>query len=453
LSTRILIVDDEASVLAVLSHHLTNEGHECTTTTSPLEALRLLKGDNFALLISDLVMPEMSGLDLVREAKKVAPETSVIFITVVLEVNKAIEAVRAGADDYVLKPFNLGEISTSVSKVIEKRSFLLRYREHSEELKARVEQAASDLAQVNRELQETKEYLENLLHSSLDAILTATAEGRIEFANEGAAQMLGYRQQDFVGMEAAGLCVGGQDELQYIRRVLRETGAVKNYESELRRKDGSLVPVNMSISVVRNADAQVTAALAVCKDVTEQKQLEQQLKEMSIKDSLTGLYNHRHFFDRLEMEIERARRQEHPLSLLLLDIDKFKSYNDTHGHLEGDEVLQAVGSVVKECTRDFVDLGFRYGGDEFTVILPEAEEEQALRIAERIRKKFEEHHFDHLTLSIGLMAHQKGVSVRTFVQFADTMMYEAKRSGGNRTQIYQSEAKSIAQNEEETARP
>ena len=121
LNTRILIVDDEASVLAVLSHHLTNEGHECTTTTSPLKALQLLKHDNFALLITDLVMPEMSGLDLVREAKKVAPETSVIIITVVLEVNKAIEAVRAGADDYVLKPFNLGEISTSVSKVIEKR--------------------------------------------------------------------------------------------------------------------------------------------------------------------------------------------------------------------------------------------------------------------------------------------------------------------------------------------
>ena len=99
---------------------------------------------------------------------------------------------------------------------------------------------------------------------------------------------------------------------------------------------------------------------------------------MSIKDSLTGLYNQRYFYDRLAGEIERARRQSHPLSLLLFDIDQFKTYNDCHGHLAGDNVLQAAGQIVMESTREHVDVGFRYGGDEFTVILPEADEDAGL---------------------------------------------------------------------------
>jgi diguanylate cyclase (GGDEF)-like protein len=160
---------------------------------------------------------------------------------------------------------------------------------------------------------------------------------------------------------------------------------------------------------------------------------------MSIKDSLTGLYNQRYFYDRLEAEIERARRQGHPLSLLLFDIDQFKTYNDCHGHLEGDRVLRTTGEVVLECTREHVDTGFRYGGDEFTVILPEADEQQASVIAERIRASFEAKRFDHLTLSVGLMSYKLGSSVRTFIRFTDAMMYDAKRSGGNRVYIYKQE--------------
>ena len=99
--------------------------------------------------------------------------------------------------------------------------------------------------------------------------------------------------------------------------------------------------------------------------------------------------------------------------------------------------LQAVGRVVHECTRDHVDLGFRYGGDEFTVILPEADEAQAHNIAERIRRGFEALAYDDLTLSIGLMSYDEDVTLRKFVQFADAMMYDAKRSGGNQVFAYQ----------------
>jgi diguanylate cyclase (GGDEF)-like protein len=124
------------------------------------------------------------------------------------------------------------------------------------------------------------------------------------------------------------------------------------------------------------------------------------------------------------------------LSLLLIDLDHFKSYNDSRGHLEGDKVLQEVGNVISECTREHVDFGFRYGGDEFTVILPEAQADTAHHIAERIRTMFEEKRFDLLTMSIGLTTYQEGYSVRKFIQFTDSLMYDAKRAGGNRVYVF-----------------
>jgi diguanylate cyclase (GGDEF)-like protein len=242
-----------------------------------------------------------------------------------------------------------------------------------------------------------------------------------------------------MGVPMARLYSGGHDEALYVQRLLRENAPLQNYETELNHKGGVVVPVNMSLSFVHGSDGKVASTVAICKDITRQKKLETDLKEMSIKDSVTGLYNQRCFYDRLAAEIERARRQKHPLSLLLFDIDQFKQYNDCHGHLAGDSVLQAAGQVVVESTREHVDLGFRYGGDEFTVILAEADEAQAYNIAERIRSGFEEHKFDRLTVSIGLMTYREGYSLRTFIQFADAMMYDAKRSGGNRIFVYRPE--------------
>ena len=117
-------------------------------------------------------------------------------------------------------------------------------------------------------------------------------------------------------------------------------------------------------------------------------------------------------------------------------VDHFKPYNDSRGHLEGDKVLHAVGDVIRVCTREHVDYGFRYGGDEFTVILPEAPLEQAHLIADRIREMFAEKRFDLLTMSIGLTSYQEGYSVRKFIQYTDSLMYDAKRAGGNRVYVF-----------------
>lgn len=433
---RILLLDDEASILDILSHHFSEELFDCHRTTSARHALELLQGQSFDLLITDLRMPEMSGIDVMQQALAADPTLAVIVVTAMLEVTSAIEALRVGAADYLLKPFNLRELSVAVSRALERRRLLVENQHYQTELETRVRAATAELETTNRELRRTKEYLERLIQSSVDTIVTIDPEGRITFANQAAEHMLGFSEQELIGRNVQDFFAGGKEEAFYLRRLLQEDRPLQNFETELVHKDGAVVPINMSISLVRDGKNKIVSLLGIWKDITPQKRLEAELKEMSIKDSLTGLYNQRYFYDRLEQEIERAQRQGHPLSLLLFDIDHFKPYNDLHGHLEGDQVLKSVGQVVLECTREHVDIGFRYGGDEFTVILPEAGEAHALRVAERIRTTFAGRRFDQLTVSIGLMTYKKGNSLRSFVRFADAMMYDAKRSGGNRVYVY-----------------
>lgn len=164
----------------------------------------------------------------------------------------------------------------------------------------------------------------------------------------------------------------------------------------------------------------------------EKEKLEEEVRRLSITDDLTGLYNHRHFFKTLEVEISRLRRQKTSLSLLMFDLDNFKRYNDLYGHIEGDKVLKRIGEIIKNSIRNNVDTGYRYGGDEFAVILIGASLEQALSIAERIRSSIENSGFRSITVSIGLAEYEEPLELEAFVKMADDAMYVAKNSGGNR---------------------
>ncbi|MEW6375862.1 MAG: diguanylate cyclase [Thermodesulfobacteriota bacterium] len=164
----------------------------------------------------------------------------------------------------------------------------------------------------------------------------------------------------------------------------------------------------------------------------EKEKLEEEVRRLSITDDLTGLYNHRHFFKTLESELVRMTRQKTSLSLLMFDLDNFKRYNDLYGHLEGDKVLRKIGEIVKHSIRSNVDSGYRYGGDEFAVLLIGASIDRTLVIAERIRSSIEQAGFKNITVSIGLSEYQDHFDLEGFVKSADDAMYVAKNSGGNR---------------------
>jgi len=166
----------------------------------------------------------------------------------------------------------------------------------------------------------------------------------------------------------------------------------------------------------------------------EKQQLEGEVRRLSVTDDLTGLYNHRHFFNTLQSELTRANRQKHKLALLMFDLDNFKEYNDVYGHLEGDKVLTKIGEIVSHCIRNKVDTGYRYGGDEFAIILIGVGLNKSLDIAERLRAMIEKAELGSITVSSGLAEYTNGMDLETFVKAADDALYLAKSSGGNRVQ-------------------
>ncbi|MEJ2101363.1 MAG: GGDEF domain-containing protein [Desulfobacterales bacterium] len=150
------------------------------------------------------------------------------------------------------------------------------------------------------------------------------------------------------------------------------------------------------------------------------------LKRLTIEDSLTGLYNSRHFFDQLDKEIKRSDRYLHPISLIFIDIDNFKEINDTHGHMIGDKILALIAKRINACLRSN-DSAYRFAGDEFTIILPETTASEAKFVSDRILSKFANEVF---MINEG---HQQ------FVHRADVTMYEAKQRGGNGVIISQAQ--------------
>jgi diguanylate cyclase (GGDEF)-like protein len=157
--------------------------------------------------------------------------------------------------------------------------------------------------------------------------------------------------------------------------------------------------------------------------IINERNLRKELSRLSITDSLTGLFNQRHFYNRLKEEFTRAERQNHSLSLILLDLDHFKAYNDTYGHLAGDEVLRNLGRIINKSIREGVDSGYRYGGDEFAIILIDADLSVAREIGKRIQHALLKGNF---TASVGYATFVDGMTEKELVSEADKNLYKAK---------------------------
>ena len=273
---RVLVVDDEQAFRGILRSFVESLGYTCTDADSAQTALGLLKKDHFPIVISDIVMPEMDGLELLRAIKKRHSDVDVLIITGYRSDYSAMKIVQAGASDFLAKPFSL------------------------EQLGARL------------------------------------------------------------------------------------------YKIEM------------------------------------EKRLRSKLYLKSITDELTDLYNRGYFYQKLKREAQRARRQGYPLSIIMLDVDAFKQFNDRYGHIQGDALLKTVGRVIQFSVREHVDSVFRYGGDEFAVILPEADETTALLIGDRIKGNLSEAAPSGVSLSLGAAELQGDVDIEAFVTVADKKMYEEK---------------------------
>lgn len=168
--------------------------------------------------------------------------------------------------------------------------------------------------------------------------------------------------------------------------------------------------------------------VATSRDVTETRELMSELEEASIRDGLTKkLYNARYFFKRLKSEVNRARRQGYPLSLIVIDVDDFKKYNDTFGHLEGDRALKKISRLILKAMRKEVDLAARYGGDEFLILLIDADRSVAERVVSRLNELFKKEKLRFIGLSMGISELKTKDDWRSFFRRADDDLYEMKK--------------------------
>jgi diguanylate cyclase (GGDEF)-like protein len=198
--------------------------------------------------------------------------------------------------------------------------------------------------------------------------------------------------------------------------IIAMTGFTKEYDYVSVLNAGATDFINKPFSI-QELEAKIRRGII-------ERDIKLELKRLSITDSLTGLYNQRQFYIRLKEEMVRAQRQKRHLALLLLDLDDFKQYNDTHGHLAGDEILQKFGIIINAQIRQGVDSGYRYGGDEFAVILNDASPAIYRSIGKRIKKAFDQE--CGMAASMGYASLLEGMTPEAFVAEADKHLYMFK---------------------------
>jgi len=283
----ILCVDDAPEIRGLLHEFITSLGHSSITAVDGIDALEKLKDGNFDIVITDISMPRMDGIELIKKITTEFDDVDIIVITAYEMTYKYTDIIALGASDFISKPFDINELEAKLNRV-------------SRELELRAE-----------------------------------------------------------------------------------------------------------------------------------------LKRLSTRDGLTGLYNRRHFDENLNHEVRRALRQSYSLHLLFIDLDGLKQYNDQYGHQEGDYLLRGLAEVILENIRKEADSAYRYGGDEFAVILPHANRQQALMVAQRLLKSFNSRSVSsNNSLSIGLAmlkdSHETLIeNIDNLIRIADKALYHAKNNGGN----------------------
>ena len=282
----VLCVDDDPGIRELLHEIITRLGHSIITAVDGIDALEKLAADHFDIVITDINMPRMDGIELIKRIKTEFDDVDVIAITAYEMTYKYTDIIALGASDFISKPFNVNELEAKLN------------------------------------------------------------------------------------------------------RILRE------------------------------------------------RRLRVGLKRLSTRDGLTGLYNRRYFDENLKHEASRAFRQNYSLYLLFIDLDGFKAYNDEYGHQMGDKLLTELAKIILDNVRKDVDSAYRYGGDEFVIILPHAKRQQALMVAERLLKSFNKRSVSSTGLSIGLAKLEDSgetlkKNLESLIRKADQAAYSAKTNGGN----------------------
>lgn len=293
-------------------------------------------------------------------------------------------------------------------------------------------------------LRRSEERYRTLAEAAHDMIFIVGPDWRVQYVNGFAAKHLGVSQEDIIGKDIGELfpLKLSNQRKKGLKKVF-ETGKPLYAESKTETPEGDIW-LGTWLTPIKNDWGKIESVLGISRDITERKRAEETIKHMAYYDPLTDLPNRALFNDRLDVALARARRNNEKLAVLFLDLDNFKTINDTLGHNIGDKLLQSVGERLKRCVRE-EDTVARLGGDEFVLLLPQiGQPEDALKVAEKLLKailppfslgKRE----IHVTTSIGIAIFpDDGRKAQSLLKNADTALYKAKENGRNNYQLYTS---------------
>ena len=309
-----------------------------------------------------------------------------------------------------------------------------------------------------KKIRESEEKYRELVNNIKIGIFRATPKGNILEANPAVVEMFGYADAaKFLNVNKTDLYENPEDYKSFLSE-LEDKGIVKNEDFTLRREDGESFWASITSAAIKDKSGKLLYFDTVIEDITERKKLEEEVQRLSVTDELTGLFNRRYFNQSLPDEIKTAERWRSALSLIMIDIDDFKQYNDMYLHLEGDEVLKETARVISQVIRRDMDWAARFGGDEFVIILPGIDSAEAAVVAERLRKFVRSIKFKpksaivHKTISLGV-AHCYYSEIRPtrngsrvyptnyekvatdLTILADKALFKAKNTGRNKVVI------------------
>ncbi len=295
-------------------------------------------------------------------------------------------------------------------------------------------------------LVEKEAHFRLLAEGSSDMVTRIGLDERLRYVSPSSVRVVGWRANQLLGSPAlAGIHA---DDLPQVQAIV---DAMKRGEKEEARvtyrnahRTNTEVWLESTMRVTRKDNGRVDGVVAISRDITEQKKLETRLEALAVEDSLTGLANRRRFDERLQEEWARAYRDRSSLALLMIDVDRFKSYNDEYGHPAGDACLRVVAEVIAAEMQRPGDLAARYGGEEFAMLLPNTDAAGCARIGERIRKAIRAAGLVHttnrasgcVTASLGgaacRPALERTAGVGSLIEAADQALYAAKEAGRDR---------------------
>jgi diguanylate cyclase (GGDEF)-like protein/PAS domain S-box-containing protein len=327
-------------------------------------------------------------------------------------------------------------IGASIRLQLEQQALLITVERAHDQARTMV----VDLQEKDAALAESEERYRLILHHSPTGILHYNNDLIITYCNERFAEIIEVPVERLVDLDMKTL--SDQRILSALQSALQGTTAT--YEGEyFTTLSGKRIWVSMTCSPLPSPRTKNNGAIAIVEDITERRRDEQQLEYLAKTDSLTGLHNRRSFMEIAETELSRATRHGSQLAILMLDIDHFKSINDTHGHRVGDSVLQAFGTLCLQTLRPYDTMG-RVGGEEFAIALPQTSLDQAVVMGGRIRQLVEQTRLSqdrglplHFTVSIGVAGPADATTnIDTLLNQADSALYEAKRAGRNQVAVY-----------------